>query len=150
MKYARVILANFCILILIFSFIALVGCERGYYRGDNRGYIGADNRGYNGGDRHYYRDGRWYTHDSRGNEIAVDALAIGARIESLPPLHTTVVVQDAPYYRDDRYYYRQAPEGGYVVVPEPAKVQPQPRSNFGKRGEKVSNQHNEVNRGEGH
>jgi hypothetical protein len=145
MKNARRILAGFYILISVFSFLSLGGCERGYDRGGNRGYIRGDNRGY----RHYYRDGRWYKHDSRGNEIAVAVLAIGALIDSLPPRHTTVVVEGAPYYHDDRYYYRQAPNGGYVVVPAPVIVQPQSQSNYDERGEK-GGKHNEGNRGENH
>ena len=118
MKYARGMLAGFYILISVFSFISLIGCERGYYRGENREY---DNRGY----RHYYRDGRWYQRDSMGHDIAVSSLAIGALIDALPPSHTTVVVESTPYYHDDRYYYRQLPEGGYVVVSAPVIVQPQ-------------------------
>jgi hypothetical protein len=150
MKYARLMLGGFYILIAVFSFISLGGCERGDYRGGNRGYSGADNRGYNRGERYYYRDGRWYKRDSLGHDIAVAALAIGALIDALPPSHETVIVEGAPYYRDDRYYYRQAPNGGYTVVSPPVTVQPQPRSNYDKRGERGGNSHNEVNRGENH
>jgi hypothetical protein len=96
---------------------------RGNDRKDNRGDNRGDSRGYNRGDAHYYRDGRWYRHGWFGWEFAVSALAIGAFISSLPPRHTTVVVEGAPYYHDDRYYYRQIPEGGYVVVPAPVIVQ---------------------------
>ncbi len=145
MKNARRMLVGFYILISVFSFISLGGCVRGYYREGNKGYNRVDNRG----DRHYYRDGRWYKHDSRGNEIAVAVLAIGALIESLPPQHTTVVVQGAPYYHDDNHYYRQAPHGGYVVVPAPVIVQPQSQSNNDERGEK-GGKHNEGNRGKDH
>ena len=143
MKYARQMLGVFYILISVFTFISLGGCEVGYGRGGNRGYIRGDNRA----DRHYYRDGRWYKHDSSGNEIAVDILAIGALIESLPPIHTTVVVGGAPYYHDDRYYYRQVPNGGYAVVQAPVIVQPKPQGNYDGRGEK-GGKHNEGNKGE--
>jgi hypothetical protein len=139
-------LTGFYILIAVFYFISLSGCVVGGYRGGNRGYI----EGYNHGDRHYYRDGRWYRHDSRGNEISVDVLVTGALIESLPPQHTTVVIQGASYYHDDRYYYRQAPNGGYTVVSPPVIVNPQSKSNNDKRGEKGSNLYNEDNRGENH
>ena len=92
-----------------------------FARGDDRG-----NRGYNRGESHYYYHGdRWYRPGWFGFGVAVSALAIGALIDSLPPRHTTVVVEGTPYYHDDRYYYRQLPEGGYVVVPTPVIVQPQ-------------------------
>ncbi len=90
-------------------------------RGDNRGDNRRDDRRDNRQDRHYYRDGRWYRHDPRGNEIAEDILAVGALIEALPPQHEVVVVQGGQYYHDDRYYYRQAPNGGYVVVAPPRR-----------------------------
>jgi hypothetical protein len=142
MKNVRQMLAGFYILIPVFLFLSLIGCERGYYRRDNREY----DRGY----RHYYRDGRWYQRDSMGHDIAVAALAIGALIDSLPPSHTTVVVENTPYYHDDRYYYRQAPNGGYVVVPPPAIAQPQSQSNYNKGGERGGNRNNEGNRGQNH
>jgi hypothetical protein len=110
----------------------------------------ADRSMLNGGERHYYRDGRWYKHDSRGHEITVAALAIGALIESLPPQHTTVVIQGTSYYHDDRYYYRQAPRGGYTVVAPPERVQPRPRNNRDERGGRGDNGHNEENRGGNH
>ena len=116
-------LAGLYMLISVISFMFLAGCEPGVYRDGHRGYSGADNRGYDRGDRHYYRDGRWYKHDAQGNEIAVDALAVGAFIEVLPPQHTTVVIQGAPYYHDDRYYYRQTLKGGYTVVSPPVADQ---------------------------
>ena len=103
-----------------------------------------DNRRDNRGDRHYYRDGRWYRHDSSGHEIAVTVLGNGAFVESLPPQHTTIVVQGAQYYHDDRYYYRQHPNGGYVVVPAPAQI------NYNNRGARGDNSRNEVNRGQNH
>ena len=144
MKYARRMLAGFYILISVFSFISLSGCLRGDYRGGNRGYIRGDNRG----ERHYYRDGRWYRRSLSGLDIVVSALVIGALIEALPPSHTTVEVEGTPYYHDDRYYYRQRPEGGYVVVPEPVKVQPRSKSNNDERQERGGNRNNEGNRGE--
>ena len=99
----------------------------------------ADLRVVNREERHYYRDGRWYKHDSRGNQITVDVLPIGVFIESLPPRYTTVVVEGNSYYHDDRYYYRQSPKGGYVVVPEPVIVRSQPQSNHGERGQRHAN-----------
>jgi hypothetical protein len=134
MKNARRMLVGFYIFISVLYFLSLGGCVRGNYRGDNRRYSREE--------RHYYRDGRWYRHDSRGNEIVVTVLATGALIESLPPQHTTIVVQGAPYYHDDNYYYRQAPNGGYVVVSAPVIVQPKSKSNYGKQGEKGGNKHN--------
>jgi hypothetical protein len=95
------------------------GRDDGHGRSDNRGY----SREYNGGDRHYYRDGRWYRRGWFGFDVVVSALAIGALIESLPPQHTTVVVQGTPYYYGDNHYYRQATNGGYVVVSPPVLVQ---------------------------
>ena len=130
MKNARRVLAGFCILISVFSFFSLSGCERGYYRGGNRGYVRGDNRG----GRHYYRDGRWYRRSLSGADIIVSALVIGALIEALPPSHTIVEVEGAQYYHDDRYYYKQRPEGDYVVVP-PVKVKSRPQSNHGRRNE---------------
>ena len=123
----------------------------GNNRRDNKGDNRRDNRGDNRRDsreeRHYYRNGRWYKHDSRGNEIAVTVLAIGAFIDALPPGHTTVVIQGAPYYHDDKHYYRQHPNGGYVVVAPPVIVQPRSHSNDDTRGERDNDSHNEENRG---
>ena len=99
-------------------------------RRDNNGYNRNDNRE----ERHYYRNGRWYKHDSRGNEVSVADLVIGALVEALPPQHTTVVIQNTQYYHDDRYYYRQAPNGGYVVVQQPVIVQQQSQSNYDYQG----------------
>ena len=138
MKHAKRMLAGVCVLISVFTFLSLGGCVRGVYREEYRG------------DRHYYRDGRWYKHDSRGNEITVADLVIGAIAESLPPQHTTVVIQGESYYHDGNHYYRQAPRGGYVVVPRPAIVQPQSQSNHGEQGDRSDNMHNEENRGEHH
>ena len=98
-----------------------MGDRRDINRGNNGRDSRRDNRGDNGGDRHYYRDGRWYKHDSRGNEIAVDVIAVGARVESLPPQHTTVVIQGAPYYYDNSRYYKQLPDRTFVVVQPPRR-----------------------------
>ncbi|MBF0493862.1 MAG: hypothetical protein HQL28_01875 [Candidatus Omnitrophica bacterium] len=96
------------------------GGKKGNDRVENRGNNRVEERHYNGGDRHYYQDGHYYKRGWFGLGTIVAALAIGAYIESLPPRHTTVVVQGTQYYHDDRYYYRQVPEGGYVVVTAPA------------------------------
>ncbi len=117
---------------------------------DRRAINNGDNRGYNKEERHYYRNGRWYKHDSRGHEITVTDLFIGALIESLPPRHTTVVIQGAPYYHDDRYYYRQAPNGGYVVVSQPVIIQPRFQSNYDNRGDRGGNSYNQGSRGDRH
>jgi hypothetical protein len=98
--------------------------DRGNFRGGDRGYSRFDDRDYHRGSRHYYRDGRWYRHGWFGFGILVSALAIGALIESLPPRHTTVVVEGTPYYHDDNYYYRPLSQGGYVVVPQPVVAPP--------------------------
>ena len=87
------------------------------YGGPNRG----DNRNYNGGERHYYRDGRWYKHDDRGNEVSVADIVVGAIAEALPPQHETVVIQNTQYYHDGSHYYREAPGGGYIVVEPPRR-----------------------------
>jgi hypothetical protein len=139
MKNARRLLAGFYFFISLISLISLSGCLVGDYRGDNRGY----NRGDNGEERHYYRDGRWYRRDPSGVDIFISALFTGALIESLPPRHTTVVVEGDKYYHDDRYYYKQRPQGGYVVVPEPARGKSESRG----RQEK-GDDHNQGNRGE--
>ena len=116
--------------------------NRGYNRNDNR----RDNRNDNREERHYYRNGRWYKHDSRGNEIAVAVLTIGTLIEALPPQHTIIVVENNQYYHDDRYYYRQAPNGGYVVVSQPVIVQTQHQNNYDNRGDRGGNSYNQENR----
>lgn len=145
MKNLRRMLAGFYIFILVFTFFSLGGCERGDYRRGNRGYIRDDNREYNSGERHYYRDGRWYRHDSRGNEVAVATLAIGALVESLAPHHTTIIVEETQYYRDDRYYYRPAPNGGYVVVSAPVQY----RRNYNTQGAR-GGRHSDRNWDENH
>jgi hypothetical protein len=143
MKNARWMLAGFSVLITVLSFTSLSGCLVGDYRGDYRG----DNRG----ERHYYRDGSWYRHSLSGPDIIVSALFIGALIESLPPRHTTVVIEGNSYYHDDSHYYKRSPRGGYVVVQEPAKVQHKSKSYKGKndgREERGGDTYNEDNRGE--
>ncbi len=95
--------------------------DRGNNRGNNRGDNRGDNRNYNGGERHYYRDGRWYKHDQRGNEVSVADIVIGAIAEALPPQHQTVVIQNTQYYYDNSHYYRPIPQGGYVVVAPPRR-----------------------------
>lgn len=106
------------------------------------------NRGYHEGDRHYYRDGRWYKHDVRGNEIAVSILTPGLFIEALPPQHTTVVIEGSSYYHDDSHYYQQSPRGGYVVVAPPVIVQPRSQDNDNGRRGRGDNSRNEGNRGQ--
>jgi len=97
-------------------------CPGVFAMADRRVINNGDNRRDNGGDqRHYYRDGRWYKHDSRGNEISVADIVVGAIAASLPPQHTTIVVQGAPYYYDNSHYYRQLPDGGYIVVQPPER-----------------------------
>ena len=107
--------------VLVILLMLVLFCPVVFARGDDRGHDRGGDRGHS----HYYRDGRWYEHGWFGFGFAVSALAIGALIDALPPRHTTVVVEGTPYYHDDSYYYRQLPEGGYVVVPAPVVVQPQ-------------------------
>jgi len=128
MKNTRQMMAGCYILVLVFSFLSLCGCGRGYYVRGNGGYITED--------RHYYRDGGWYRRDSRGNEIAVADVGIGVFVESLPPQHTTVVVQGAQYYHDGKHYYRQAPKGGYTVVAPPVAAQSRSQGDHSNRGER--------------
>ena len=109
----RVVLA----ILLMLTMFCPGAFARGDDRGGNSGY--SDNRGYNRGERYYYRDGGWYKPGWFGFGIAVAALAIGALIDSLPPEHTTIIVQGTPYYYGDNHYYVQAPNGGYVVVAPP-------------------------------
>jgi hypothetical protein len=97
------------------------GNNRGDNKGDNRGNDGKDNRSDNRGERHYYRDGKWYKHDSIGNEISVADIVIGAIAEALPPQHTIVVVQGNQYYYDNLHYYQQLPDGSYIVVEPPRR-----------------------------
>ena len=109
MKHAKRMLAGVCVLISVFTFLSLGGCVRGVYREEYRG------------DRHYYRDGRWYKHDSRGNEITVADLVIGAIAESIPPQHQTIVIQNTPYYYDNSHYYQRRPDNTYIVVEPPRR-----------------------------
>lgn len=115
MKNVKLILAGCYILIPVFLFLSMAGCEGEYYVRGEREY----NRGY----RHHYREGRWYRQESPGHDIAVAALAIGEIIDALPPIHTTVVVGRTPYYHDGRYYYRRHPRGGYMVVAPPVEYE---------------------------
>ncbi|MBF0494243.1 MAG: hypothetical protein HQL28_03830 [Candidatus Omnitrophica bacterium] len=78
-------------------------------------------RGNSSAERHYYRDGKWYRHDTAGGEIYVSDIPVGAIAEVLPPEHTTIVIQDTPYYYDNVHYYKQLPGGGYVVVDAPSR-----------------------------
>jgi hypothetical protein len=110
--------------VLVILLMLTLFCPAAFARGESRGREGGFNRGHS----HYYRDGRWYERGWFGFGFVVSALAIGAFIDSLPPRHTTVVVEGTPYYYDDKYYYRQLPEGGYVVVPAPVIVQSQPQT----------------------
>ena len=112
---------------VVITFLALTLCYSGAFaqehRGDNRGDNRGGNRGYarenRSSERYYYRDGRWYQHGWFGFDFLVSALVVGAIIDALPPQHTTVVVQGTPYYYGDSRYYRQEPNGGYVVVSPP-------------------------------
>ena len=88
----------------------------GHREGDRR-----DNRGYNGEERHYYRDGRWYKHDSRGHEVTVADIVLGAIAESIPPQHQTIVIQNTPYYYDNSHYYQRRPDNTYIVVEPPRR-----------------------------
>ena len=108
-------------ILLFCSGVFAMGDRRDTNRGDNRRDNSADNRRNNGGDRHYYRDGRWYKHDSRGREIAVDNIYVGARVESLPPQHTTIVIQGTPYHYDNSHYYKELPDRSFVVVQPPRR-----------------------------
>ena len=119
-------------------------------RGDDRRDNREDNRRDSREERHYYRNGNWHKRDSRGNEINVTVLSIGAIVRSLPPRHTTVVVEGARYYRDDRHYFRRRPEGGYVVVREPVRVQPWSDSNRDEGRERNDDRNDERNWGENH
>ena len=99
------------------------GDSRGDNRGDNRRNDRGDQRGNNWGDHHgdryHYREGRWYGRGWFGWEFAISALAIGAMVESLPPNSSVIVVGDTSYYYDNSRYYRQLPDGAYVVVQSP-------------------------------
>ena len=111
------------------SLVVLLGiillCSGAFAMGDrrdiNRGNNGRDNRGDNREERHYYRDGRWYKHDSRGNEVSVADIVIGAIAEALPPQHQTVIIQNTPYYYDNSHYYQRRPDNTYIVVAPPRR-----------------------------
>ena len=96
---------------------SLLFCSGAFAMGDTYGGHREDNRG----ERHYYRDGRWYKHDSRGNEVSVADIVVGAIAEALPPQHQTIVIQNTQYYHDGSHYYREAPGGGYIVVEPPRR-----------------------------
>jgi hypothetical protein len=97
-------------------------------------------------ERHYYRDGRWYRHDARGNEIFVSDIAPGVYIEALPPQYTTVVIEGTSYYHDSSHYYRPGPRGGYVVVAPPVTVRPRTQNNDNNRPDRGDNSRNGENR----
>jgi hypothetical protein len=98
-----------------------MGDRRDINKGNNGKYNRGDDRGNNEGDRHYYRDGRWYKHNSRGNDIAVDNIYVGARVDSLPPQHTTIVIQGAQYHYDNSHYYKELPDRSFIVVQPPRR-----------------------------
>ena len=104
-------------LVLILGIIFF--CSGAFANGNDYGR--RDNRGYNGEERHYYRDGRWYKHDQRGNEVSVADIVIGAIAESIPPQHQTIVVQNTPYYYDNSHYYQRRPDNTYIVVAPPRR-----------------------------
>jgi hypothetical protein len=88
---------------------------------DNRRDNNRENRRDSRVERHYYRDGRWYKHDQRGNEVSVADIVIGAIAEALPPQHQTVVIQNTPYYYDNSHYYQRRPDNTYIVVAPPRR-----------------------------
>jgi len=71
---------------------------------------------------YYYRGGRWHRHGLLLGRAAA-GLAVGAAVASLPPKHTTVIYSNVPYYYADGYYFRPSPNGGYVVVQPPEKIE---------------------------
>ena len=97
----------------------LLVCSGAFANGNS---YGGPNGGYNnGGERHYYRDGRWYKHDQRGNEVSVADIVVGAIAEALPPQHQTVIIQNTPYYYDNSHYYQRRPDNSYIVVEPPRR-----------------------------
>lgn len=69
-----------------------------------------------------HRDYDWDHHDHFWGGVAVGAAATivtGAMVHSLPPVHSTVVVANTPYYYSSGVYYQTAPAGGYVAVAAP-------------------------------
>ncbi len=69
------------------------------------------------GNRYHYRDGHWYGQ----GEVVVSSIGVGSVVESLPPEHTTIVVEKTPYYYDNTRYYSESPDGTYVVVTAPRR-----------------------------
>ena len=96
---------------------SLLFCSGAFAMGDTYGGHREDNRG----ERHYYRDGRWYKHDARGNEVSVADIVVGAIAEALPPQHQTVIIQNTPYYYDNSHYYQRRPDNTYIVVAPPRR-----------------------------
>lgn len=95
------ILSIFIVLLFTFGSLALAYSPYAphYYHGDHRVY--------------HYRDHGWWL----GGAL-VTGLAIGAIIDSPPPMISVMYVNGYPYYYDGRYYY-QAVDGGYMVIPTP-------------------------------
>ena len=79
---------------------------------------------------HYrYREGRYFSDAGWwGFGGFVTGLAVGSYVASLPPRYETVVVEGAPYYYADGYYYQVGPSG-YVVVAPPAGQAAPPGNN---------------------
>jgi len=73
------------------------------------------NQGGSYGNRYHFRNGHWYG----PGEVPVSHLSVGAIVEALPPQHTTIVVENIPYYYDNILYYKQMPDNTYVVVSAP-------------------------------
>lgn len=70
------------------------------------------------GERYYRHGDGWAKAGWFGFGAAVAVLTVGALVDALPPRHTTVIVENEPYYYYDGTYFRPSP-GGYVVVPAP-------------------------------
>ena len=85
---------------------------------------GGHGGGHGGGDRYSYRGGHWYRSGAFWTQTAVEALVVGAMINSLPPRIQPVTVNGAIYYTDGQYYYLPSANGGYVVVAPPIIQQP--------------------------
>jgi hypothetical protein len=77
---------------------------------------------YRGG--HYYRDAGWW-----GLGGFFTGLAVGAYVSSLPPRYETVIIDGAPYYYADGYYYQAGPSGYVVVAPPATQGQAAPSEN---------------------
>jgi hypothetical protein len=80
---------------------------------------------------HYgYRDGHYYRHAGWwGLGGFVTGLAVGAYVASLPSGYETVVIDGAPYYYADGYYYQAGPSGYVVAVPPASQGQADPPAN---------------------